>query len=58
MGVFATLAVEQEVAHVEAEGASDVATAVEQSAGQTATVERTEGVGTVDTWRWIFLKLF
>lgn len=34
-----TLAVEQEVAHVEAEGATDISTAVGQGAGQTATVE-------------------
>lgn len=42
---FATLAAEQEVAHVGAEGASDVAAALGQSTGETAAVERAEGVG-------------
>lgn len=40
-----TVAVEQEVAHVAAEGAADVAAAVGQSAGQTAAVEGSKGVG-------------
>lgn len=44
-----TLAVEQEVAHVEAEGAADVGTAVGQGAWQAAAVERAEGVGAAET---------
>lgn len=42
---FQTFAAEQEVAHVVAEGAADVAAAVGQSAGQAAAVERPKGVG-------------
>jgi len=42
---LATLAVQQEVAHVEVEGAADVVAAVVQRARQTAAVERAEGVG-------------
>lgn len=45
-----TLAAEQEIAHVVAEGAADVAAAVGQRARQTATVEGTEGVSAVETW--------
>lgn len=47
---FATLAAEQEIAHVVAEGAADVATVVGQHARETATVEGTEGVSAVETW--------
>lgn len=42
---FQTFAAEQEVAHVVAEGAADVAAAVGQSAGQAAAVERSKCVG-------------
>lgn len=44
-----TLAVEQEVAHVVAEGAADVGAAVGQGARQAAAVERAEGVGAAET---------
>lgn len=47
--VLATLAVEQEIAHVEAEGAADVATAVGQGTGQAAAVEWTKCVRTMET---------
>lgn len=46
-----TLTAEQEVAHVEAEGAADVAAAVGQGTRQAATVEGAEGVGAVETRR-------
>ncbi len=52
--MLATLAVEQEIAHVVAEGAADVATAVGQSTRQTATVERTKGVRTMETKKRTF----
>lgn len=41
-----TLAAEQKIAHVVAEGAADVATAVRQGARQAAVVEWSERVGT------------
>lgn len=44
-----TLTAEQEVAHVEAEGAADVAAAVRQGTRQAATVEGAKGVGAVET---------
>lgn len=44
-----TSAVEQEVAHVVAEGAADVAAAVGQRAGQAAAVEGSERVGAAGT---------
>lgn len=49
-----TLAVEQEVAHVVAEGAADVGAAVGQGARQAAAVERAEGVGAAETKNNIF----
>lgn len=49
--VLITLALEQEVAHVAAEGTADVATAVGQGARQTSAIEWTEGVGTTETKR-------
>ena len=57
--MLATLAAEQEVAHVVAEGAADVSTDVGQGTRQTAAVERTEGVGAVEIKKRIcnFLKL-
>lgn len=51
---LATLAVEQEIAHVVAEGAADVATAVGQGARETAAVEGTKGVGAVETTKKTF----
>lgn len=51
------MAAEQEVAHVVAEGAADVAAAVGQATRQTAAVERTEGVGAAETWKDVFLHL-
>lgn len=48
---FRTLAVEQEVAHVAAEGATDVAAAVGQRTGETAAVERSKCVGAGGTGR-------
>lgn len=48
-GVLVTLALQQEVAHVVAEGTTDVATAVGQGARQTTTIEWTKGVGTMET---------
>lgn len=51
---FQTFAAEQEVAHVEAEGAADVAAAVGQSAGQAAAVEGPEGVGAAAAGRGEF----
>lgn len=47
MGRLLTSASEQEVAHVVAEGAADVATAVGQAAGQTAAVEGSKRVSAV-----------
>lgn len=52
--MLATLAVEQEIAHVVAEGAADVVTAVGQGTRQTATVERTKGVGAMETKKKTF----
>lgn len=52
--MLATLAVEQEIAHVVAEGAADVATAVGQSTRQTATVERPKGVRAMETKKRTF----
>lgn len=49
------MAAEQEIAHVVAEGAADVAAAVGQGTRQTAAVERTEGVGAAETWKDEFL---
>lgn len=49
--MFDTLAAEQEIAHVVAEGAADVATALGQGTRQTAAVERAEGVGAAETRR-------
>lgn len=54
----ATLAVEQEVAHVVAEGAVHVATAVGQRARQAAAVEGTKRVGAVETKTSTILRLF
>lgn len=44
-----TLAVEQEVAHIVAEGAGDVAASVGQAAREAAAVERAERVGAEET---------
>lgn len=54
------MAVEQEIAHVVAEGAADVATGVGQGARQTAAVERTKCVGAMETKKrtFNFLKTF
>lgn len=49
VGCSHTLTVEQEVAHVEAEGAADVAAAVGQRTRQAAAVEGAEGVGAAET---------
>lgn len=49
VGCCPTLTVEQEVAHVEAEGAADVAAAVGQRTRQAAAVEGAEGVGAAET---------
>lgn len=43
------MTVEQKVAHVEAEGAADVAAAVGQRTRQAAAVEGAEGVGAAET---------
>lgn len=53
-----TLAVEQEVAHVVAEGAADVGAAVGQGARQAAAVERAEGVGAAETKKKTFSRRF
>lgn len=54
-GGICTLAAEQEIAHVVAEGAADVAAAVGQGTRQAAAVERPEGVGAAETWRDVVL---
>lgn len=52
--MLSTLAVEQEEAHVVAEGAADVVTAVGQGTRQTATVERAKSVRAVETEKRTF----
>lgn len=47
-----TLTAEQEVTHVEAEGAADVAAAVGQGTRQAATVEGAKGIGAVEAREW------
>lgn len=56
-GDLCTLAFEQEIAHVVAEGAADIAAAVGQGTGETATVEGTKCVGAAETKRTVYFLL-